>query len=284
MNVAASTPTAFKEILVATDFTDASTTAVAYAAAIAKRFAAHIELVHVSEPVNPIAPPEGEWFENALARTAEQVEAAGNALREMGIRATAVNPTGSIKREIVSLAKTHSADLVVLGTHGSKGLDRMLFGSQAEDVARSMPCPVIIVGPQAKPAPVGPWSPKRLMCAVSGKTELMKIVEYAYLLSRILGGKLKIFTVSTAYQEQVETFMGKISRELPDVDVEIVQKSANVEGEPAATIVAFARESNADLLIMESTESHHSVSHFPRGVLPEVFASASCPVLTLNLR
>src|ERR1700751_1698127 len=107
MNVATSTPTAFKEILVATDFTDASTGAVAYAAAIARRFAAHIQLVHVSEPLNPITPPEGEWFENALARTTERVEAAGNALREMGIHATAVNPTGSIKREIVSLAKTH---------------------------------------------------------------------------------------------------------------------------------------------------------------------------------
>jgi nucleotide-binding universal stress UspA family protein len=202
----------------------------------------------------------------------------------MGIRTTAVNPTGSIKREIVSLAKAHSADLVVLGTRGSKGLDRILFGSQAEDVARNMRCPVIVVGPQAKPAPAGPWTPKKLMCAVSGKTKDMKIVEYAHLLSRILGAKLRVFTVSTTYQEQVETFMGQISRELQDVDVEIVRNSANVEGEPAATIVAFARESNADLLIMEATESHHSISHFPRGMLPEVFASASCPLLALNSR
>ena len=231
-----------------------------------------------------ITAPEGEWFENALTRTAEQVEAAGNDLREMGIRVTAVNPTGSIKREIVSRAKTRSADLVVLGTRASKGLDRMLFGSQAEDVARNMRGPVIIVGPRAKPAPVGPWAPKKLMCAVGGKAEHLKIVEYAHLLSRVLGAKLKVFTVGTTYQEQVETFMGQIARELPDVDVERVRGSTNVDGEPAATIVAFARESNADLLIMEATESHHSVSHFPRGVLPEVFARASCPVLTLNSR
>jgi len=55
--------------------------------------------------------------------------------------------------EIAALAADLRADLVVVGTHGRRGLSRLLLGSVAEGVVRLAPCPVLVVRPKAEPAP-----------------------------------------------------------------------------------------------------------------------------------
>ena len=52
---------------------------------------------------------------------------------------------GTPYEEISRFAEANKIDLVVIGTHGRKGLDRMLFGSTAEQVVRHAPCPVLTV-------------------------------------------------------------------------------------------------------------------------------------------
>lgn len=54
---------------------------------------------------------------------------------------------GDIAEEIVSYAKEEGIDLLILGTHGRKGLDRVVFGSVAERVAKMSPVPVLLVNP-----------------------------------------------------------------------------------------------------------------------------------------
>lgn len=58
---------------------------------------------------------------------------------------------GAAAKAIVQLASDVSADLVVVGTHGRTGFDRMMFGSVAEKVVRSAPCPVLTVRPKTVP-------------------------------------------------------------------------------------------------------------------------------------
>jgi universal stress protein A len=53
--------------------------------------------------------------------------------------------TGVPHEEIINLAKKHKVDLIVMGTHGRKGVDRILFGSTAAQIVRFAPCPVLTV-------------------------------------------------------------------------------------------------------------------------------------------
>lgn len=124
--MSAITPTqiSFRQILIATDLSDASANALNYAKAIAKRFASHMVLVHVCHPVSHLTIPQGGWIEDpaTLRGEEEKTYALRTKLRGEGYEDDAITTYGQIEHEILSLAKADGADLVVLGTH-----PRLLF-------------------------------------------------------------------------------------------------------------------------------------------------------------
>ena len=79
-----------------------------------------------------------EWAEDLLGRWAGQARAAG-------LKVSTVLRAGSPHREIVAAVVDHRADLVVLATRGRGGLPRLFYGSVADPVVRSAPCPVMTV-------------------------------------------------------------------------------------------------------------------------------------------
>ena len=139
----------FERILIPTDFSDASLRAVEYAKSIATQANSQLYLVKVNPLSNPITPPEAAWIDQTalLQQIQEQLEQSGAALRSEGFRATAISLTGALLDEIVSIVRKEKIDLIVLGTHGKKGLERLILGSDAEAVLRNVSCPVLTVGP-----------------------------------------------------------------------------------------------------------------------------------------
>ncbi len=71
--------------------------------------------------------------------------------------------------EIAQLAADLEADLVVVGTHGRRGLSRLVLGSVAEATVRLAPCPVLVVRPKAVPAPVPAIQPPCPVCVETRK-------------------------------------------------------------------------------------------------------------------
>jgi nucleotide-binding universal stress UspA family protein len=144
---------ALKQVLVATDFSEPSATALEYGRALARTFDATLHVVHVVE--NLMA--SGMMAEAAPANYAELLErfeeAADKQLRATigeddrrelkaeTILLTRVAPA----RGIVSYAETAKIDLIVMGTHGRGGWSHLLMGSVAEKVVRTAPCPVLTV-------------------------------------------------------------------------------------------------------------------------------------------
>jgi universal stress protein A len=141
-----------KRVLVATDFSPASSAAVTYAFDLAVRLGASVHLLHVIE----------EWALTVTYLKALDIELPG--LRERVIddahatlRALATSlapggaPTTTEVREgrpadvIVDVARSAEADLVVVGTHGRTGVAHAVLGSVAERVVRTAPCPVLTV-------------------------------------------------------------------------------------------------------------------------------------------
>ena len=143
-----------RKILVPVDFSESSREALAYAAELAQKFGARIDLLHVWQaPVFiptatlPEVPNVDANIVDLVRQNAE--EATARALAEARAQGLPVESAraepGVPARGIVELAKADGYDLIVIGTHGRTGLSRAMMGSVAEKVVRLAPCPVLTV-------------------------------------------------------------------------------------------------------------------------------------------
>jgi nucleotide-binding universal stress UspA family protein len=138
-------------ILHPTDFSDAADHAQHEAIRLGQAMGAEVVLLHVAVET----PLYGEGPLNmgevrkvyAAARSwaAAALEARAAAIRERGLASRWRLETGVPHEEIVKAAAGEHADFIVLGTHGRRGLDRLLLGSVAERVVRTARCPVVTV-------------------------------------------------------------------------------------------------------------------------------------------
>jgi nucleotide-binding universal stress UspA family protein len=149
----------FRKILVPVDFSEHSTVALDMAVSLARDFAASLTIVHVYEPL-AVAVPQGyqlfsdaqlkSWFEElqqGLARLQQRAAAAG----APGVATELLH--GFAVAELQNYAAENSFDLIVMGTHGRRGLSHAFLGSVAERLVRVAPCPVLTV--RAPHPPVG---------------------------------------------------------------------------------------------------------------------------------
>jgi nucleotide-binding universal stress UspA family protein len=142
---------AMKQVLVPTDFSDASDAALRYGIALARAFHAKLHLLHIPEHPRAMAAAEYPIGLVAALRNADH-ERLGQLLTEQEYRELLPERAmriGTPCDEIVGYAGEHDIDLIVMGTHGRRGIARVLMGSVAEHVVRTAPCPVLTVrGPQ----------------------------------------------------------------------------------------------------------------------------------------
>lgn len=140
-----------KKILFPTDFSEGSYNALPYAADMAKHYGAKLYLLHV---IQDIAEATGwyvphvsldELYRDMEKNAAKEIDRYG--IEELrGIKdIERIVVKGRPYEEILKFAGENKADLIVIGTHGRKGLDRVIFGSTAEKVVRDAPCPVLSV-------------------------------------------------------------------------------------------------------------------------------------------
>jgi nucleotide-binding universal stress UspA family protein len=148
-----------KRILVATDFSPCSDEALEYASALANQWNSLLLIVHVEQPPSPVANElmlMTEYFPNPEVR--RMLEA--TVPRNQAVRYEHRLVPGEAAQEIVRLAETEQADLIVVGTHGRSGVSRLLMGSVAEVVVRHAKCPVLTVTASACPAASGDATPQ----------------------------------------------------------------------------------------------------------------------------
>jgi nucleotide-binding universal stress UspA family protein len=134
----------FKHILVPTDFSEPSERALGLAVALAGPFDARLTLLHVwtipntgyaealSWPIDDMERVARTALDDALESTVKQHPATEAVLLE-----------GKEWKQILEVVKQRGCDLVVMGTHGRRGLPRFVLGSVAEKVVRLSPVPVI---------------------------------------------------------------------------------------------------------------------------------------------
>ena len=139
---------AFKRILIAVDTSDIGAHATLVGLELASALGAKIAFIHVIAP----AISDGAWFAFASPELSQapgieisQVLESLKARAPTPAQAVSFVPVGDPAQSITGAARDWTADLVVIGSHGREGVDRVLLGSVAEAVARHAPCPVLIV-------------------------------------------------------------------------------------------------------------------------------------------
>lgn len=137
-------PVTFERVLAPVDFSDCSLDALEYGSQIAKDFGAALTLLHVLEPLayddQTLAQQDG-----LKARIDSQFVPYVGAIRSAGISVGEAIQGGDPADTILDRAVTHDCDLIVMGTHGRRGISHVLWGSVAEGVLRRAPCPVLAV-------------------------------------------------------------------------------------------------------------------------------------------
>lgn len=139
------------KILHPTDFSECAAEAQAVTVDLARKLEAELVLVQVlveaplysegfisRRQVQTVYDAQRKWTEETLEARAEQ-------LRQSGIKTSWRVQAGAPHEEIVRTAEEEHADMIVMGTHGRSGLNRMVLGSVAERVIRLGPCPVLTV-------------------------------------------------------------------------------------------------------------------------------------------
>ncbi|CAM2058612.1 Universal stress protein [Desulfovibrionales bacterium] len=146
-----------RKILCAVDFSDINSIIAEYAKYLAKAIKADLVVVYVvpslSQYVGFHVPNSSiENFVSEIVSGAESTMEAYLKENFIDFKVTGKVVIGCVAEKIISVAETENVDLVIMGTHGRKGINRILFGSVAEKVVKGSPWPVITIRPEIYPA------------------------------------------------------------------------------------------------------------------------------------
>jgi len=141
----------FQRILVATDFSPASTPAFEQSVKMAKRDGALLLIAHAYQEPGLVelshAPARvyEEWDQKLREGVERKLRPLVEYARKEGVEARAMVLTGFADEAIIEAAKQQRVDLIVMGTHGRRGAARLFLGSVASRVISTAPCPVMTV-------------------------------------------------------------------------------------------------------------------------------------------
>ena len=142
---------AIKKITCCTDFSENAKEAVMTAIEMAKKYKAHLSIIHILPPViNPMFAEAASMFseepkESLLLKLEEQMQKEYGAGLGEHINYDLVVLYGHVSTEILNYLEENQTDIVVMGSYGLSGMGLVLFGSVAKRIAHKAPCSVMIV-------------------------------------------------------------------------------------------------------------------------------------------
>ena len=145
----------FKKIICAVDFSEHSPKVAEYAKSLAQATGAEILCLYVAPSLSQyvgfhVPPSSIENFVGEIVAGADKTMVDFVEEQFNGVVCAGRVLTGYAAEEILSAIEEEKADLLIMGTHGRKGIDRILFGSVAEKVVKGAKCPVLTIRPDVQ--------------------------------------------------------------------------------------------------------------------------------------
>lgn len=289
-----------ERILCPVDFSEFSSRAYAYASSLARQSGAKLFVQHVIEtwqyPCSSFAPTVDEYeeFWKVLrAQSGERLRSfiAGHSANQ--IQVEAATSEGAAADCILSFARRHEVTLIVMGTHGVKGFERLMLGSVTEAVLRKAACPVLAV-PVLPPDLVASTAPgnavrlrKILVCTDFSKSS-NEAVNFAISVAEEYDAELTVLHVLEGVSiagcaEETAMAYKHLDQLLPRREQPGSRIGTAVRiGRAFREISKLAQEIPADVVIMGAHGRNSADSVFFGSTTYRVLQSAICPVLAVR--
>ena len=281
-------------ILVPTDGSDVATLGARVGIDLAARADADLHVLSVVEnaTVEPVLDDQSTADrterERALeARASDAVDAvAGRAMTHLRGRVTTAVEWGEPFREIDDYVESKDVDLVVMGTHGRTGLDRVL-GSVANKTLRTASVPVVTVPPSVDDVPVGEATYEDVLVPTDGSDEAAVALDWALALVGLYDGTLHtLYSVDTSWfgghegvSEVHDALEARGEQALDGIRERARQADVSVRGSigtgPAARAIGSYCERNDVDLIAMATHGRSGVERYLIGSVTETVVRTS---------
>jgi nucleotide-binding universal stress UspA family protein len=298
-----------KNVLFATDFSEASEAAFPYAAAISRRYDSQLHVAHIMSPASYIIPFQpgdpitlDSIHEAALADVRQRIETLASHLETIPHHAYVRE--GEVWESLSDIIRAHEIDLLVVGTHGRTGVEKLLLGSKAEEILRLAPCPVLTVGPEIagrakltaieddgknlRPVEI---SVGQIVYATDFSPESLAAAPFATSLAQEFQAKLTLLNVIEKHTDMyrqlgpIDLAVQRLEKLVPEEARLWCSPRPSVQfGPPAECILQEAQDSKADLIVLgiRGAAGHlGAATHLPWATTHNVIAHAPCPVLTI---
>ncbi len=234
----------------------------------------------------------------ALEAEAEAVlGSAESALRAGGVESKRARLDGPAAQAILAFARQTNPDVIVMGTHGRRGFERLAVGSTAEDVVRASAVPVFVVPQRAAATACRPF--QRLLVPVDGSPASDDALAFACDVAQRERARLTLCTVAEAVgmdwddidrdlfleaeiEERARPLLERSRLRASSLGIEVDTDLR--EGSAVAEIVASAERAGADAIVI-GTHGRAGIPRFILGSVAEgVLRSSSIPVCTIRHR
>ena len=258
-----------RSLLVPHDFTPTADNAVKYALNLATKMEANVDLLHVVKNDSGVSKAKAE-FEKVIANT-KDIPA--------GIELKTHVKSGSIFTDIASMATELHASLIIMGTHGSKGLQQKMFGSFALKVITSTHVPFLVIQDN-----VTGMDLSKIVVPLDETQESLQIEQVTTGLAEIFKSEVHVLTekkVDSNLKLKVAVHSGLLSKQLKEAGITYQAKVLEKKKGFSSDIVNYALENQAHLIAF----AYHSDSLLPQF---DTFAQSlitnkkDVPVLVVN--
>ncbi len=274
-----------KKILVPTDFSTLSLSALHYAAKIAKHSDAEIVLLHVMETY------EQNVELNAVIDLDKLVqEAVDKKLTELknqnidlwGIPIRVELQKGKVYSRIRKYVRDSKVDLVVMGTQGAKSISRSVLGTNASRTVQFAACPVITISrEQDKP------DFKKLVLPLDTTKETKQKVDAAIKIAKVFGSEIHLVSVST-YLEEFTGGVGRLEVDLKEVGSRITEEGIAVKVKTlryesvATAVMEYSQKIDADLVLIMTRQEGRLNDMFIGSSARKLISESKVPILSFQ--
>jgi nucleotide-binding universal stress UspA family protein len=292
-----------QHIICPVDFSDASRHAIDHATMLARWYAASISILHVYTPV-PVAATElarsgagpgpllDEYWRVHVRAELDKLVAPAVAA---GIECESIATSGSIVDAILETAAAYEGSVIVMGTHGTGGIQHLILGSVTEKVLRKASSPVMVIPPLSAGG-IPPY--KRILCPIDFSDPSLVALDVATSLAKESGAKITLLHVleSPSMDEPIvnrsfnvpeftllrdKDARKRLDEMIPDV-LRDTYEPAIAHGKPYREILRASVDERADLIVM-GVHGRNALEIMLFGsTTNQVVRRATCPVMTLR--
>ena len=278
--------TKITSILIPTDFSELSESALKVGIAIAKRQNAVITILHVVNMYSHYGTPDvllqesGKTPDLIMLMSDKVMGLAADIQKRSGVRITGKLLSGVPAESICQFASDENINLIVMGTHGVSGLRERFIGSAAFRVIRNAPCPVLTIP--------GNWQKtdfEKVLFPVRLKPGMLE--KYFYARPIIEKNNSEVMLLGLADEKKSETvnevslLMDKLKVQLY-TDKVLFHTSLSPSMDFPKTIIDSAIEFEADLIVLSANIDYHFKSFFVGPFAQQVVNHSHLPVLSVR--